>query len=230
MPRQNEVWDHWYEDKGMVPGRSQKQVKCRFCPHIMSYLGDIMLARVGYRPLGASRDVSICRMVPPHIRVLFEEYAGVVLEPVGIATKDPHVEHNVSLKPILSRSVNREREPLQMSQTTSRSNTRVHDTPPQELRQLNISEGFNASIKAHLASVWAIAFYEANIPFNIVRHPAFVYTIHETARYWMSTYKPPSYNAIHTTLLATKKKNLDKQVKEKLGNFIIRKIWCYTLL
>ena len=124
MPRRNDAWDHWYEDKGMVPGRSQKQVKCRFCPHIMSYRGDRMLAHLGYRPsLGASHDVSICRMVPPHIRALFEECAGVVPEPVGIGTEDPHVEHDVPLEPLLSQSINREREPLQMSQATSRSNT-----------------------------------------------------------------------------------------------------------
>ena len=93
-----------------------------------------MLAHLGYRPgLGASRGVSICRMVPSYIRVLFEECAGVVPKPVGITTEDPHVEHNVPLEPILSQSVNREREPLQMSQATSRSNTRIQDTPPQEL-------------------------------------------------------------------------------------------------
>ena len=82
-----------------------------------------MLAHLGYRPgLGASRDVSICRMVPLHIGVLFEEYVGIVHEPVGIlhepvgiGTEDPHVEHDVPLEPILSQSVNREREPLQMS-------------------------------------------------------------------------------------------------------------------
>ena len=140
-----------------------------------------MLAHLGYRPgLGASCDVSICRMVPPHIRVLFEECAGVVLEPVGIATEDPHVKHDVPLEPILLQFVNNEREPLQMSQTTPRSDTRVHDTPPQELRQLNIFEGFNASTKQHLDSVWATTFYEANIPFNVVRHPASVYTVRET--------------------------------------------------
>ena len=92
-------------------------------------------------------------MVPPHIRVLFEEYAGVVPKPVGIGTEDPHVEHDVPLEPLLSQSVNREREPLQMSQATSQSNTRIQDTPPQELRQLNISEGFNASTKQHLDNV-----------------------------------------------------------------------------
>ena len=178
-----------------------------------------MLVHLVHRPsLGASRDVSICRMVPPHIRVLFEECAGVVPEPVGIGTEDPRVEHNVPLEPILSQSVNREREPLQMSQATSRSNTRVQDTPPQELRQLNIFEGFNASTKQHLANAWATAFYKANIPFNVVRHPAFVNTMCETVRHQMPAYKPPSYNAICTALLAAKKKNLNKEVKEKLGN------------
>ena len=131
MPHRIDAWDHWYEDKGIVLGRSQKQVKCRFCPYIISYQCDRMLAHLGYRQgLGASCDVSICRMVPPHIRVLFEECAGIVSKPIGIATKDPHVKHDVLLEPILSQSVNREREPLQMSQTTSRSNLRVHDTPP----------------------------------------------------------------------------------------------------
>ena len=89
-----------------------------------------MLAYLDYRPLGASRDVSISRMVPPHIRVLFEECTSVVSELVGITTEDPYVEHDVPLKPILLQSINNERKPLQMSQTTSRSNTRVHDTPP----------------------------------------------------------------------------------------------------
>ena len=130
MPHRNDAWDHWYEDKRMVPSRSQKQVKCRFCPHIMSYRGDRMLAHLSYRPLGASRNVSICKMVPPHIKVLFEECVGIVPKPVGIATEDPHMEHNILLEPILLQSVNNKREPLQMSQTTSWSNTRVHDTPP----------------------------------------------------------------------------------------------------
>ena len=68
--------------------------------------------------------------------------------------------------------------------------------------------------------MWATAFYEVNIPFNVVRHPAFVNGVRETIRHWMPAYKPPSYNTIRTTLLAAKKKNLDKQVKEKLRNSI----------
>ena len=169
-----------------------------------------MLAHLGYRPLAALRDVLICRMVPLHIRVLFEECADIVPKPVGIATEDPHVEQDVLLKPILSHSINSKREPLQMSQMTSRFNTRIQDTPLQELQQLNISEGFNALTKQHLDSMWATTFYEANIPFNVVRHPPFVYIVRETARHRMPAYKPPLYNSICTTLLAAKKKNLDK--------------------
>ena len=55
-------------------------------------------------------------MVPPHIRVLFEESVGIVPEsvgivpesvgivpePVGTAIEDSHVEHDVPLEPILS--------------------------------------------------------------------------------------------------------------------------------
>ena len=36
----------------------------------------------------------------------------------------------------------------------------------------------------------------------------------------MPAYTPPSYNAIRTKLLTAKKADLDKQVKEKLGNSI----------
>ena len=113
-----------------------------------------MLAHLGYRPpLGGPRDVSTCRMVPPHIRVLFEECAGAVPEHVGIANEDPHVGDDEPLEPVLSQSVNNEREPLQMSQTTHRSDPGPQDTPPRELRQLNIPEGFNTSTKQHLDRV-----------------------------------------------------------------------------
>jgi hypothetical protein len=44
--------------------------------------------------------------------------------------------------------------------------------------------------------------------------------VRETARHRMPAYTPPSYNAIRTKLLTAKKVDLDRQVKEKLGNFV----------
>ena len=159
-------------------------------------------------------------MVPPHIRVLFEECRGIVLKHVGIVNKDPLVQDDVPLELILLQSVDNETGPLLMSQSTQQSDPELHGTPPRELRQLNISEGFNVSTKQHLDRTWAMTFYEANIPFNVVRHPAFVYAVPEPTRHQMPAYTPPLYNAIDTKLLTAIKVDLDTQVKEKLGNYV----------
>ena len=112
------------------------------------------------------------------------------------------------------------KEPLQSSQSTVRSFREVDDTPTQELRQRSLPEGFNASTKEILDKVWASAFYEANIPFNVVRHPTFIRVVHETARLRMPAYRPPSYNAVCTRLLTAKRIDVEKKVEEKLGNSI----------
>jgi hypothetical protein len=92
----------------------------------------------------------------------------------------------------------------------------VHRTP-QDLRQLSMTEGFNASTKIHLDKAWASAFYEANIPFNIIRHPAFIYA-KETTKHWMLAYTPPSYNAVRTSLLKAKKEEVERKTTTQLGD------------
>ena len=143
-----------------------------------------MLAHLGYKsPIGGARDVSTCTMVPSYISILFEECGGIVSEHIGIANEDPEIEDDAPVEPILSQSLDNEMMPLLMSQRTDRSNPRPQDTRLRELRQLNITEGFNTSTKQYLDRMWAMAFYEANLPFNIVRHPAFVYAVRETAHH-----------------------------------------------
>ena len=112
------------------------------------------------------------------------------------------------------------REPLQSSQSTIPSLREVDDAPTRELRQRSLPEGFNASTKEILDRVWASASYEANIPFNVVRHPTFIHAVHETARLQMPAYRPPSYNAVRTRLLTAKRVDVEKKVKEKLGNSV----------
>jgi hypothetical protein len=87
---------------------------------------------------------------------------------------------------------------------------------PQDLRQLSMTEGFNASIKLHLDRAWASAFYEANIPFNVIRHPTFVYAVKETAKHRMPAYTPPSYNAVCTSLLKAKKEEVERKTTTQL--------------
>jgi hypothetical protein len=93
----------------------------------------------------------------------------------------------------------------------------VHRTP-QDLRQLSMTEGFNASTKLHLDKAWASAFYEANIPFNVIRHPAFIYAVKETAKHRMPPYTPPSYNTIRTSLLKAKKDEVERKTATQLGD------------
>ena len=89
-----------------------------------------------------------------------------------------------------------------------------------ELRQRSLPEGFNASTKEILDKVWASVFYEANIPFNVVRHLTFIHAVRKTARLQMLADRPASYNAVCTRLLTAKRVDVEKKVEEKLGNSI----------
>ena len=229
MPRRNDAWDHWYDDLEVSTGRLQRQVKCKFCPLTIAYRADRMFAHLGYRhPQGGIRDVSICWMVPRSAKQLFENCGGTVptlptatLESVNDVRAEEEVEE---LEPVLSQcgvaAGIAHREPLQSSQSTVPSLREVDDAPTRELRQRFLLESFNASTKEILDRVWASAFYEANIPFNVVRHPTFIHAVHETARLRMLFYKPPSYNAVRTRLLTAKRVDVEKKVEEKLGNSI----------
>ena len=55
-------------------------------------------------------------------------------------------------------------------------------------------------------------FYEANVPFNVGRHPAFVAAMNATASASFN-YKPPLYNALRTTLIGSKKLEVEVEVK-----------------
>ena len=188
-----------------------------------------MLAHLGYRSLqGGVRDVSICKMVPCPAKQLFENCGGIVptlstatLESVNDVRTKEKIEE---LEPILSQcgitAGIAHREPLQSSQSTIPSLQEVNDTPMLELRQHSLPEGFNASMKEILDRVWVSTFYEANILFNVVRHPTFIHAVLETTCLRMLAYRPPSYNVVRTRLLTAKRIDVEKKVEEKLGNSI----------
>ena len=214
---------------GIYAGKLQRQVKYKFYPLTIAYRTDRMLAHLGYRSLqGGVRDVSICKMVPRPTKKLFENCRGTVptlpnaiLESVNNVCIEEEIEE---LEPVLSQcgitTRIAHRKPLQLSQSTIPSFREVDDTSIRELCQRSLPEGFNASTKEILDKVWASAFYEANIPFNVVRHPTFIHAVCETARLRMPAYTPPSYNVVCTRLLTAKRVDVEKKLKEKLGNSI----------
>ena len=203
MPCRNDAWNHWYDDLGVFAGKLQRQVKCKFCPLTIAYRADRMLMHLGYRnPQRGIRDVSICKMILRPAKQLFENCGGIVptlpnaiLESINNVRTEEEVEE---LEPVLSQCGITTRiahiELLQSSQSTIPSLQEVDEIPMRELCQCSLPKDFNASTKEILDKVWASTFYEANIPFNVVRHPTFIHVVRETACLRMPTYTPLSYN------------------------------------
>lgn len=81
-------------------------------------------------------------------------------------------------------------------------------------RQRSIDESLDQGRRHDLDRLWASFFYEANIAFNVVRHPAFIKAVTETAAIGFN-YKPPSYNALRTKMIGEKKIAVDKMVSNR---------------
>jgi hypothetical protein len=87
------------------------------------------------------------------------------------------------------------------------------------LRQLSMQEGLQSSAKLSLDRISSTTFYEANIPFNMVRHPSFVNAVKQTVAMKL-TYKPPSYYAMQTSLLKTRRAQVEVEVNAKTKDSI----------
>ena len=59
-------------------------------------------------------------------------------------------------------------------------------------------------------------FCDANVPFNVGRHPTFVEAMKATALAGFN-YKPPLYNALQTTLIESKKMEVKAEVKKAIS-------------
>jgi hypothetical protein len=86
-------------------------------------------------------------------------------------------------------------------------------------RQVLLLKVLNSTRIQKLDKKWAIFFYEANIPFNVVRHLTFLKVVKVTFEF-ETYYKPPSYHGLHTNLLKQSKVDVSKQVTERTWNSI----------
>ena len=63
---------------------------------------------------------------------------------------------------------------------------------------------------------WASFLYDVNVPFNVDRHPTFVEAVNATALAGFN-YKSPLYNALRTTLIESKKMEVEAEVKKAIS-------------
>jgi hypothetical protein len=95
-------------------------------------------------------------------------------------------------------------EPSRAASTTLRSSG---------LRQQHISEAYHIAKRKELDVKWATFFYEANVAFNVVRHPSFVVAVKATSQARFD-YDLPSYHAMRTTLIRPRRKHMEEEVKK----------------
>jgi hypothetical protein len=183
MPRRVDAWDVWYRDLGYIDGARHKTYACNFCNKGIAYRASRLYRHLGYE--GGVNDVAYCTRVPLQIRWFFAANEGRIIPsyledipfvpPQEQDSQEEEFETNNSQSTNTSEAMDRE-PALRSPRSASMGLGAVHRTP-QDLRQLSMIEGFNASTKLHLDRAWASAFYEANIPFNVIRHPAFIYIV-----------------------------------------------------
>lgn len=73
-----------------------------------------------------------------------------------------------------------------------------------------LEKAFNNEARDHLSSEIARLFYSAGLPFNVARNPYFISAFTYAANSSISSYLPPSYNSIRTTMLQREKANILK--------------------
>jgi hypothetical protein len=97
--------------------------------------------------------------------------------------------------------------------TCERNKAASNQLRPSTLRQQHMSEAYHTTKWKELDEKWANFFYQANVSFNVVRHPLFTAGMQGTllARF---DYEPPSYHARRTTLIEPTKKHVEAKVKK----------------
>ena len=92
--------------------------------------------------------------------------------------------------------------------------SRAGSSTPIGLRQQGMVEAYQISVHKEFDVKWASFFYEANVPFNVVRHPSFIAAEEATSKAKFD-YKPPTYNAMRTKHIEPKKNQVKLQLELK---------------
>ena len=76
-----------------------------------------------------------------------------------------------------------------------------------------MNEAYHLAKWKELEEKWATFFYEANIAFTIVWHPLFVAAVWATSQARFD-YDLQSYHAMKTTLIKSRRKHMEEEVKK----------------
>ena len=201
-------------------------MSCKLCDAVLSYRKDRLLFHLGYRRIDSVAGVRACPKASAAVKLMFFNCGGDIPEAASNGTVgDVEVTSPSTIQPSAVRgeglpdasiSANDGGENTGGQSSQVRSSEVPNSSLPHNraMRQLSVQEGMNASNKQVLDKKWAKFFYEANIPFNVARHPAFLDAVKSTSESRVG-YKPPAYHALRTKLIKSTKDEVAATVAEK---------------
>ena len=210
--KETKEWEPWFI--WLPDGHT---VRCVFCGNTMQYRRERAFSHYGWQ---AKSTRGICTKAPRPVKANFLECSGRIpahMEPNKMYGQDG--EANV---PTLSQSTPTNGsianvtsiEPSSLIRGTSStepSRVASYTVRSRSMRQQDLDEVYQLNKRKELDEKWLSFFYNANVPFNVGRHPTFVEAVNATALAGFN-YKPPSYNALRTTLIESKCRSTKTQV------------------
>ncbi len=170
-------------------------MECKFYNNVISYQKDRIFFHFFYRYDGNRwARVVMCSKAHPHVKALFAQCGGLVPPPLN----DMEVLANIpngwtedvvikTLNPLLERKfalMFQVEGVFNFTPFTNRTKVPNNSTNNNiwTFQQISLPKGLNSTKKQDLDKKWATFSYEANIPFNVVQHPAFIETMKTTSK------------------------------------------------
>lgn len=222
--KQTKEWEPWYNFS-----EDGTKVSCIFCQGTFSYKRERAFTHFGYR---AKSERSLCPSLPRAVRHRFANCANFV--PQRMSPEDMRYMEGAQSGPIRTPTMASSSQSIQNEVTgggsrqgdiPSEGNPTPHgsgslaasnSTRSGPLHQQRMADAMNIAKRKELNEKWASFFYEANVPFNVARHPAFIEAVKATslARF---EYHPPSYHQLRTQLIEPKKLQIENEIQAKTG-------------
>ena len=185
----------------------------------MQYRRERAFSHYGWR---AKSTRGICMKAPWPVKAKFSECGGRIparMEPnemygqggeANVPTSSQSTPTNGGIANVTSVGPS---SPVRGTSSTEPSRVASCTVRSRSIRQQDLDEVYQLNKRKELDEKWASFFYDANVPFNVGRHPTFVEAVNATALAGFN-YKPRLYNALRTTLIESKKMEVEAEVKK----------------
>lgn len=219
--RDTRKWDEWLRVSTERNDKPNTRV-CLFCGKSTVFVKQRAFAHFGYPH---NSPLPRCTRLPRGVLELFRDCGGIVPKNnISYANVVPDSRVDAGIPYAARETTENIDTPRIKSVQVPSSNKGSHGSNGQRISTLSsgrrhgqksMEDSFDLATRQNLDAKWASFFYEANIAFNVVRHPAFISAVQETAKAGIGGYQPPSYQAIRTTLLDAKKAAVQRSVEDR---------------